>query len=699
MRSSQLSGAGNKYELPWWISLRAALGALPHRLACVGCLIAIVTLAGDAQSQTPGTDLTNLDLEHLMNLEVTSASKREEKLFRTAAAIFLITQDDIRRSGATTIAEVLRSVPGFQVARIHVGRWAINPRGLDERSPNKLLVLIDGRSVYTPTFSGVYWDVQDTLLEDVERIEVIRGPGGTLWGSNAVNGVINIITKNSRNTQGALVSAGGGSEERGFGGARYGGAVGDNFTYRAYSRYFTRPNFVRTSGRTEPGGWSLSRGGFRTDWDVSASDSLTMQGDFYSGNSRRSSRKQLVSFSTPFTERFNDTTDISGVNVLGRWSRAFSLQSKMEVQFYYDDAERKDGDQDATSRGEDAHTVDLSVQHRMPIGSRQDLVWGGGFRHVYERINNIFESSFDPKDEATHLFNLFGQDEIMLARDRVRLTLGLKLEHNDYTGFEWQPTTRILWEPSSRHTLWGAVSRAVHPPSRSDRSETAVNDAFRDENRNAVAVIDFGNRNVQSEDLLAYEVGYRVQPTARLFVDSTVFYNDYSNLVTRLPGETYFEPLPVPHFVIPRPLQNNMRGETYGFEVYSGLQATRWWSLTAAYSRLRVQLHLLDPTIQDTAPEVQEGNSPGHHLQLHSDFKLWRRVELNSTLYYVGAALSDRPVPSYSRFDMRLAWRPVERLELSADAQNLLPKDHAEFGGSDPWLIRRSIYGKMTWQF
>jgi iron complex outermembrane receptor protein len=662
-------------------------------------LLAFLALAGRAQNQATQADLTDLDLEHLMNLEVTSASKKEETLFHTAAAIFVVTQEDIRRSGATSLAEILRMAPGLNVARINPSRWAISSRGFNSRNADKLLVLMDGRSVYTPTFSGVEWDVQDTLLEDVERIEIIRGPGGTLWGANAVNGVINIITKPARATSGRLVTAGAGTEENGFGAARYGGKLGHDLSYRIYGKYFNRENFARASGRLEPGGWDVVRGGFRTDWDLSDHDSLTMQGDLYNGESRRGARRHLVSLIPPFTLTFNDRTELSGGNLLARWNRSFSLRSNMAVQFYFDNAERADADRDQTSRGEAVNTFDVNFQHRFPIGSRQDVVWGMGYRRVLENIDNIFDSVFDPPNETTNLVNVFAQEEILLPGDRLRLTLGSKLEHNDYTGFEWQPTARILWEAQARHALWAAVSRAVRTPSRSDRNETSIRSITRDRDGVPNVETHFGNRNFRSEQSLAYEFGYRVQPGDRLFLDTAFFYNTYDHLETREPLEKFFQSLPVPHWIVPDRLDNHMHGEAYGVELVSNLNLTNWWRVTAAYSRLLVQLHL-DPGSRDTGAERREGASPGHQFHLRSYLKLWRGLELDSAVYYVGE-VTDRSIAAapYTRFDMRLGWHPAERLEVSAALPNLFPKRHAEVGLGDPWEIKRGLYGKIAWQF
>lgn len=424
-------------------------------------LLAPMTIVGQADELQPAQkhpiDLTNMSLEDLMNLEVTSVSKKEQKLSQTAAAIYVVTQEDIRRSGATSIPEVLRMVPGLQVARLSGSKWAITSRGFNGRFANKMLVLVDGRSVYTPTFSGVFWDVQDLLLEDVERIEVIRGPGGTLWGANAVNGVINIITKPAKETQGGFLTAGSGSEERGFGGFRYGGKLGRDIAYRLYSKYFNRSNLADMSGRNSPGGWDILRGGFRMDWKGTERDSLTLQGDIYNGHIRERN-SSIVSLVPPFRRTLDSQTGVSGGNVMALWNRTFAGGSAMRLQMYYDRTRHEDSSAVITSRGEIVDSSDLDFQHRFALGKRQDIVWGIGYRFTSDSVQNTFSVAFDPNHRATHLFSTFVQDEIFIVKDRLRLTVGSKFEHNDYTGFEAQPSLRLLWTPNDRHTFWGAIS-------------------------------------------------------------------------------------------------------------------------------------------------------------------------------------------------------------------------------------------------
>ena len=464
------------------------------------------TNAARVPAESGVAQLKELSLEELMDIEVTSVSKRPERLSETASAIQVITQEDIRRSGATRLPEALRLASNLEVAQIDSRRWAISARGFNSPFSNKLLVLIDGRTVYTPLFAGVFWDVQDTLLEDIDRIEVISGPGATLWGANAVNGVINIITKDAKDTQGTLLAGGGGTELRGFGGVRYGGAVAPNFRYRIYGKYFDRDGTVLPDGRDASDDWHQGQGGFRMDWDASESDVFTVQGDGYDGR---------------ISQAGADAIDVSGANVIGRWSHTFYEGSELTLQLYYDRTHR-----DIPGEvSEDLDTYDVDFQHRFPLGERHDIVWGLGYRLIEDDVGNSPAVAFLPPQVSRQWFSGFVQDEIALVKDRVHLTLGTKIEHNDYTGFEFQPSGRLAWRLSEQQILWSAISRAVRTPSRIDRELfLRVDDPD--------LRID-GGPDFESEELLAYELGYRVQPFSRLGLSLAAYYNDYDDLRSR----------------------------------------------------------------------------------------------------------------------------------------------------------------------
>jgi iron complex outermembrane recepter protein len=644
-------------------------------------------------------DLTEMKIEDLMNLEVTSVSRKAEKASDAAAAIFVITQEDLRRSGATSIPEALRMVPGLQVARIDANKWAITSRGFSGRFANKLLVLIDGRTVYTPLFSGVYWELQDTLLQDVERIEVIRGPGATLWGANAVNGIINVITKQAKNTQGTLLSAGSGTHEAGFGDARYGAKIGKDARYRIYAKYFKQNEFELTSGEGANDDWDVLRGGFRLDWEKTAHDSLTLQGDIYTGEAGETVTGP--SLTAPFVQIFRHDIDISGGNILSRWGHIFSESSDMALQFYYDRTNREEA-----SYEEIRNTFDLDFQHRFDLTKRHEIIWGLGYRYTFDDFDKGLFISLSPANRGTQLFSAFLQDEITLVENRLRLTLGSKFEHNDYTGFEVQPNARMLWTPCDHHTIWAAVSRAVRTPSRVEhnaRVEVIAVPPETSENPGPLPALVslIGNKNFESEQLTAYELGYRVRPVDHFSLDIAGFYNVYDNLLTGELGAASLEFLPMPiHIFVPINVLNNMDGETYGVEITADYRVSSWWRLQAAYSFLKMCLrsHGTNDASMVAGPS---GSSPENLVSLRSWIDLPWNLEFDCWVRYVDT-LPSLNIDSYITFDARLGWRPRKNLELSIVGQNLLDNQHLEFKPeitSLPAEIERSVYGKITWCF
>jgi len=636
-------------------------------------------------------DLTAISLEELMDIEVTSVSKKEQQLSRAAAAIYVITQEDIRRSGVTSIPGALRMAPGLQVARIDASKWAITARGFNGRFSNKLLVLIDGRSVYSPLFSGVYWDVQDTLLEDVDRIEVIRGPGATMWGANAVNGVINIITKSAAQTQGGLLSAGGGSEERGFGGLRYGGRLGGNAHYRFYSKYFNRNGLRNGPGESVSDQWDILRGGFRMDMSLSRRDSLTLQGDLYHG--REAQRVDSATLSPPFLRTFRDQHKPAGGNVLGRWVHSYE-GSETALQVYYDRTLRED-----SLLGQVLGTFDVDFQQDKAVANRHELMWGFGYRLTDAALKNQFSFQFEPDRRRDSLFSAFLQDDIGLIEERLRLTLGSKFEHNPFSGFEVQPTVRLAWLAHPRHTAWLAISRAVRTPSPGDQNVRINATVWPGAKGVANLLSLLGNRDFRSEDLLAYELGYRVQATERVAVDVASFYHSYDELRSFRAGVPYLESTPAPlHVVVPGYFENNTAAESHGLEVAATWRPSERWKWSAGYTGLALRLRRRPGDLDMT---MLEGDSPAHQVNVRSYADLTRTVQFDAVLYYVGT-LPRLHVPAYTRVDARLGWRPRPDLELSLSLQNLLNDRHAEFlpeGASRRSEIGRSVYGKITWGF
>lgn len=676
-----------------------------HALAVA--LLCLLFAAGPAHGQAAaesgggaGRDLTEISLDELVNLKVTSVSKKPEKLAHAPAAIAVVTGEDIRRSGATTIAEALRLAPGLEVARVDSITWAISSRGFNDLFANKLLVLMDGRSVYTPLFSGVYWDVQDTLLEDLDRIEVIRGPGAALWGANAVNGVINITTKTAKETQGTLVTGGGGTEERAFGSVRYGGQINDQAWYRVYAKYFNRDDSATPSGNPAGDEWDGLRGGFRVDWEHSPPNLLTLQGDIYSGTEHQN--YVLPTLTGPaYSTQQPQTIEVAGGNLLGRWTHTFHEDADLRFQMYYDRTRR-----DLKIFSEDRDTFDLDLQIHHPFGDRQDIVWGFGYRHTDSyNLKSNFNLYFVPADRKTEEYSAFVQDEISLVRDRLRLTLGSKFEHNDYTGWEVQPSGRLLWTPHPKHSAWASISRAVRTPSRADNDLGLVNSVIPPGipplSLPAPGVVTLvGDPAKQSETLLAYEAGYRVQFHERATLDVAVFYNDYDRLTTFEPAGQDLSTLPT-SIGLPQRFANLSDGETYGGEVAVNLQVTDWWRLRPSYSYLQVQLHRKRGS-QDSTAESGEGDDPHHQVSLRSEMELPWNLQLDCVARYVDS-LPNRNIPGYAEMDVRLGWRPTKHLEISIVGQNLLDNQHPEFKqlilGPPQAELERGIYGKVTFRF
>jgi iron complex outermembrane receptor protein len=635
-------------------------------------------------------DPTQISLEDLLKVEVISIAKRPESRTEVAAAIYVITQDDIRRSGVTSLPEALRLAPGVQVARIDANKWAIGVRGFASRLSRSLLVLIDGRSVYSPLFAGVYWEAQDTLLEDVDRIEVIRGPGGTIWGANAVNGVINIITKKAQETQGGLLVAGGGSEEQGFGGVRYGGKVGENLFYRVYGKAFNRDAAFHSTG-PDFDDWRMGQAGFRLDWDGQQGDTITAQGDIYTGDAGQ--RSVLTTFALPFRTTVEADADLAGGNLLGRWQHVFSPTSALSAQLYYDRTYRRE----PTFR-EARDTFDIDVQHRFRIPWQQEIRLGLGYRLTSGDVASVPTVVFTPSRRTDQLFSVFVQDEIRLFTEQLRLTLGSKFEHNDYSGFEVQPNARLLWLLAPRHTLWAAITRAVRTPSRVEHDLTLTGLL---EPRTPTFTRIIGSDAFTSEKVLTYELGYRLQPTSRLFLDATAFYNRYMDLLSLEPGMPFSETTPLPaHVVVPLAIRNGLHGEGYGIELAAEWQPFDWWRVSGVYSYLQLNLTRDQHSLDASTVRSTEGSSPTHQFSLRSFLNLPGRLEFDLIWRYVDH-LPSQGVSSYLTLDAHLGWRPLPLLTIAVVGQNLLTDHHAEFGGGSSGIteIERSVYGKVVWHW
>jgi iron complex outermembrane receptor protein len=650
-------------------------------VAVLAFLTFCASAAADNSAPTIG-ELKQLNVEDLMNVEVTSVARHPEKLLQAASAIQVITQDDIRRSGATSIPEALRLADNLQVAQKNSHDWAISARGFNTDLANKLLVMIDGRTVYTPLYSGVFWDVQDVLLEDIDRIEVISGPGGALWGANAVNGVINIITKSAQDTQGLYADAGGGSQPRDFSGARYGGSLAADTQFRVYGKFTDRGDEVLANGNAESDAWHQSRAGFRIDSASTSRDHLTLQGDVYDSYEN---------------EQAGGASDSSGANILGRWSRTLTDESDFSLQSYLDQTHVADPVGPLTVSGlqfsppgnfyDDLTTYDVDFQHRFGLGVRNRIVWGLGYRYTHDAVINAPALGFFPAVLDQNLYSGFVQDEIALQK-AVSFTLGTKLEHNDYTGFEFEPDARLSWNLDANQALWAAVSRAVRTPSRIDHDLSEGTPPY--------LVLLKGGSDFTSEAVIAYELGYRAQLNSKFSTSVSSFYNQYNDV--RSTSYT-------PGTILPLYFANDLEGDTYGLEFSGHFQVLDDWSLHGGYTFLREHLRV-KPGGYDLDDAQNETADPEHQFSVRSSLNLPRNIEWDAALRWVDTLHTNNgptpgTVPSYFELNTRLAWHASQRLELSLSGENLLHNDHPEYGFPDPSRveIERSVYGKIAWRY
>lgn len=654
---------------------------------------------GDDPQQNPSSQpagpaaLKNLSLEELSQIEVTTPSKSPVKAFQTPAAIYVITGEDIRRSGATSIPEALRLAPGVEVARIDGNKWSIGIRGFGTRLTRSVLVLIDGRTVYTPLFDGTYWEVQDTMMEDIDRIEVIRGPGGTIWGPNAINGVINIITKDSKDTRGFLASAGGGNEEQAFGSFRYGGGNGRGFNYRFYGKGFTRSPEVHPDHRNFDD-WRSAQAGFRMDWEKNTRDTFTLQGDLYDEETGES--VESTSYTKPFSQIIDSNALLSGGNIMGRWKRTLGEGSDIQVQAYYDRTNRHE-----SNFGELRDTFDLDFLHRFRLPARQQISWGlGGRVSSVKDIEMVSGLTFVPSKRTDYLLTGFFQDEIGLVDRRLSLTLGTKALRTNFTGVALEPSAQLLWTPTDKQTVWAAFTHAVRTPSDVEEDFYLTGYITTTADGTPYFARFNANPNFAPEQLNGYELGYRRVLGKTIYVDVAGFYNHYHNLFSEdIIGQPFLESDPPPeHLLLPAQFRNGLLGYTKGVEIAPEWRPTNFWRLRGSYSYLHMNLGR-SPHSGDvgTAPMIV-GSSPQHQLMIQSSFDLSKKLQLDLDYRYIGA-LPGQIVPAYSTADARLGWRFSPEFELSFVGRNLLQPSHAEYG-SDPGglvAIRRSAYVKLTW--
>ena len=641
-----------------------------HGLACRSALSAT-----ESESSSIGA-LKQLSIEELMNLDVTSVSKLPEPLGRAPAAIQVITQSEIRRAGASSIPEALRLADNLDVAQVNSHDWAISARGFNSALGNKLLVMIDGRTVYSPLFSGVFWNVQDYLLEDIDRIEIISGPGGTLWGANAVNGVINISSKEAKDTQGLYLETGGGEPElKSFAGVRYGGTLAPDIFFRAYGKYFDRGNEVYAAGNNASDSWNMRQGGFRIDSYRTPGNVLTVQGDLYGSD---------VNIAA------GGTGNAAGGNLLGRWSHVISADSNTSLQVYYDRTRLVDpiSNQFGTAEilTDDLDTYDLDFQHHIRLNDRNRIAWGLGYRFTHDVVEQAKDLAFLPPTLNRNLYSGFVQDEVMLVKN-LFFTLGTKLEHNDYTGFEWEPSGRLQWNIAADQMLWSAVSRAVRTPSRIDSD-------IREPNSSTPTL--GGNSGFRSETLIAYELGYRARLGSKASASLSTFYNDYDRVrsLTFTPGT-----------IVPLYFANDLAGDSYGLELSADYQVTERWRLRGGYDLLKEDIRV-KPGGFDFSNALNETQDPQQQFFLRSSVDLPRNIELDGVLRWVDKLIANNnglpaTVPSYFEMDIHLGWHPTPKLELAIVGQNLLHDHHPEYGIPigipDREEIQRSVYGRISY--
>lgn len=651
------------------------------------------------QASAPGTplmaqgpDLKHMSLEQLSQIEVTTPSKQPEKISRTPAAIYVITADDIRRAGVNSIPEALRLAPGVEVARIDADKWSIGIRGFGSRLTRDVLVLIDGRTVYTTLLAGTYWEVQDVLLEDVDRIEVIRGPGGTIWGPNAVNGVINIITKRATQTHGLLVSGGGGNQAQGFLNFRY-GAGDDKLSYRIYGKTFNRAPEYHSDGRNFDR-WRAVQGGFRMDWRRNYRERFTLEGDMYYQQAGES--VVAVSYTQPYQQIIDNPAILSGGNILGRWEHDISDRNSFQVQIYYDRTNRHE-----PNFADLRDTFDLDYIHHYQWRGRHMFTWGLGTRYsLGNDIQVVSGLTFSPAKRLDDLLTAFVQDEIALVPNRLSLTLGSKFLHTNFSEFKPEPSARLLWTATKTTSFWAAATHAVRTPS--DAEHDFYLSGF-------LSVLPSGepffarfnaNRNFRPEQLNGYELGYRQLIGKTLYVDVASFYNHYNNLFSEdITGTPFQEDTPPPmHLLLPAEFGNGLEGNTKGVEIAPEWRPTPWWRLRASYSYLHMDIRKSPGSLDIGTAPIIEGSSPAHQLFAQTSFDISKKFALDFDYRFV-SALPQKTVHAYSTADARFSWQVAKQWDLELVGRNLLQPYHFEYMDDPGPLvgIRREGFVKLTW--
>ena len=657
----------------------------------VGLLVCLTASASAQTVDSTGGDLSTLDIDELARIKVTSVARRPEAVAQASAAVAVISREDIRRSGAANLPEALRLLPGLAAARVGTRDWAVSSRGFNAASSNKMLVMVDGRVVYSPIFAGVFWDVQRVPLEDIDRIELIRGPGAALWGANAVNGVINVITRPAGESRGGIAALILGTNDQAQGELRYGSGVGSTGAFRVYGMGSTEGSSDLETGGSDIDDWQFGQAGFRVDLPRGGDQTFTLQGDLYTAGGGQ--RLRLVTPAAPFLELRDEDLTAEGGNVLGRWTRRFS-QSDLAIQAYVDYAARS---QPSSFGRIGVTTLDLDFQHHFPLGRRQDVTWGLGYRRIADDVTGAFPVAFVPPERSVNLVTGFIQDEIVLVPGRVALNLGSKFEHNDYTGFELQPTGRILWTPGLSTSLWGSVSRAVRTPSRVDSDVLIVAQVSDVPTLTRVELR--GSNSLDAEELVAYEAGYRMVPHERLSLDITGFYHQYRQIRS-------FSPLPPVSSggttVVAYVVENNARARTVGGTASATMRISPWWRLRASYTYLDQTARLEASAPAGSIPDANPGLNPEHQVALWTALDLPHNLELDLQARYVSRLEVVPPVDDYLQTDVQLGLRIGEKLRLALAGRDLLAPSHVEFPVGSAAVrraIERQLRAKAAWTF
>lgn len=652
--------------------------------------IARAASSASAEEQNP---VKHLSLAELGNIEVTTVSKEPERAMKTNAAVFVITQEDIERSGATTVPEALRLAPGVEVTRIDSHTWSVGIRGFGSNLTRDVLVLIDGRIVYTTLFAGTYWDVQNLMMEDIDRIEVIRGPGGTIWGPNSLNGVINIITKKASDTHGTIVNAAGGNLQQGLVNARYGGNTG-KVDYRVYESGFNRgPEFHPDGINFDR--WRAIQTGFRTDWQESKQDGFTIQGDIYDEGSGEAVGATM--YTPPYSEIRYGTAQLSGGDILGRWQRVFGEGEDLQLQFSYEHTNRHE-----PNLIDLRNNYDLDFLDRFRLPARQEISWG--FGGIFSRGDNpvvVTGLQFQPNPRTDRLLQAFLQDEVGLINKHLTLTVGTKFLKTNFTHWLLQPTGRLLWTPTDKQSFWAAFTHAVRTPSDAEEDFSLLGFTGQVVGGLPLLARFNPNPNFRPEQLNGYEAGYRLLLHKTLYFDIAAFYNHYHGLFSEdITGGPFLETTPgPPHYLIPADFGNGLLATTKGIEFAPEWRPLPFWRLRAGYSYLHMNVGKTVASLDiGTAPIVQ-GSSPKDETWAQSGLDFAKAFSLDLT-YRHASALTALMVPAYATADVRFDWQVNREFKLSAVGRNLLQPHHPEYAGVDPGPaigIKRTAYGQITW--